>query len=88
MKFNLFNSDGSKSGETEVKEFPVLEEGKGVDALRQYVLAYKANARQGNASTKTRDEVSGSGKKRSIDKRALALVVLVTSVQFKEPAVE
>ena len=87
MKFNLFNSDGSKSGETEVKEFPVLEGGKGVDALRQYVLAYKANARQGNASTKTRDEVSGSGK-RSIDKRALALVVLVTSVQFKEPAVE
>ena len=87
MKFKLFNSDGSKSGETDVKEFPVLEEGKGVDALRQYVLAYRANARQGNASTKTRDEVSGSGK-RSIVKRALALVVLVTSVQFKEPVVE
>ena len=81
MKFKLFNSDGSKSGETDVKEFPVLEEGKGVDALRQYVLAYRANARQGNASTKTRDEVSGSGKKiyrqkglgtgRAGDKRAI-----------------
>ena len=63
MKFKLFKSDGSSSGETEIDNFPTLEDGKGDDALRQCILAVRANKRQGNASTKTRDEVSGSGKK-------------------------
>ena len=81
MKFKLFKSDGSASSETEVNNFPSLEDGKGVDALRQCILAVRANNRQGNASTKTRDEVSGSGKKiyrqkglgtgRAGDKRAI-----------------
>ena len=31
--------------------------------MRQVILAHQANARQGNASTKTRAEVSGTGKK-------------------------
>jgi hypothetical protein len=35
MKFKLFNTDGSSNGEKEIKDFPALEEGKGVDALRQ-----------------------------------------------------
>jgi len=49
--------------------------------LRQVILATRANKRQGNASTKSRDEVSGSGKKiyrqkglgtgRAGDKRAI-----------------
>ena len=81
MKFKLFKSDGSASSETEVNNFPSLEDGKGDDALRQCILAVRANNRQGNASTKTRDEVSGSGKKiyrqkglgtgRAGDKRAI-----------------
>ena len=81
MKLKLFKSDGSSSKETNISNFPSLEEGKGVDALRQCVLAVRANLRQGNASTKTRDEVSGSGKKiyrqkglgtsRAGDKRAI-----------------
>lgn len=81
MKFKLFKSDGSSSGETEIDNFPTLEDGKGDDALRQCILAVRANQRQGNASTKTRDEVSGSGKKiyrqkglgtgRAGDKRAI-----------------
>ncbi len=81
MKFKLYKSDGSGAGETEITEFPSLEEGKGVDALRQCILAVRANKRQGNASTKTRDQVSGSGKKiyrqkglgtgRAGDKRAI-----------------
>ena len=45
------------------RNFPVLEEGKGIDALRQVILAVRANKRQGNASTKLRSEVAGSGKK-------------------------
>jgi large subunit ribosomal protein L4 len=81
MKFKLFKSDGSSSSETEIDNFPTLEDGKGDDALRQCILAVRANKRQGNASTKTRDEVSGSGKKiyrqkglgtgRAGDKRAI-----------------
>ncbi len=63
MKFKLFNSDGSSNGEKDVKEFPSLEDGKGIDALRQVIIAVHANRRQGNASTKVRSEVRGSGKK-------------------------
>lgn len=81
MKIKLFKADGTEGGEREFDNFPVLEAGKGVDALRQFILGVRANARQGNASTKTRDEVSGSGKKiyrqkglgtgRAGDKRAI-----------------
>ena len=62
MKLKVYTADGSKNSE---KEFalPVLEGDRGVAALRQVVLAHQANARQGNASTKTRAEVAGSGKK-------------------------
>jgi large subunit ribosomal protein L4 len=81
MKFKLYKSDGSSSSDTELSNFPTLDDGKGVDALRQCIIAVRANQRQGNASTKTRDEVSGSGKKiyrqkglgtgRAGDKRAI-----------------
>ena len=63
MKLKKFKSDGTESGEYDVSDFPVLEEGKGIDALRQVILAVRANNRQGNASTKLRSEVAGSGKK-------------------------
>ncbi|MDA7821957.1 50S ribosomal protein L4 [Opitutales bacterium] len=81
MKFKLFKKDGSSAEDRDIENFPSLDEGKGVDALRQCILAVRANKRQGNASTKTRDEVSGSGKKiyrqkglgtgRAGDKRAI-----------------
>jgi large subunit ribosomal protein L4 len=63
MKLKLYKSDGSEAGEHEIKNFPSLDDGKGTDALRQVILAVRANQRQGNASTKLRSEVSGSGKK-------------------------
>ena len=63
MKFKLFKADGSSSSEKDISGFPVLDDGKGVDALRQVVIAVHANQRQGNASTKLRSEVAGSGKK-------------------------
>ena len=81
MKFKLLKSDGTESGDKDIANFPSLDAGKGVDSLRQLVVAFHANSRQGNASTKTRDEVSGSGKKiyrqkglgtgRAGDKRAI-----------------
>lgn len=63
MKFKLYTPDATSSSEKEVADWPVLEEEKGVQALRQYVLAVRNNKRQGNASTKTKAEVSGTGKK-------------------------
>ena len=81
MKFILHNADGSSKGEKEIKDFPSLDGDKGLDALRQTIIAIHANQRQGNASTKLRSEVAGSGKKiyrqkglgvgRAGDKRAI-----------------
>lgn len=63
MKLKVFSADGTKSEEKDFANFPEFEGDKGVAALRQVVIAHQANRRQGNASTKTRAEVSGSGKK-------------------------
>jgi len=63
MKLKVFTTDGSTSEEKEFTNFPFFEDDKGVAAVRQVVIAHQANKRQGNASTKTRAEVSGSGKK-------------------------
>ncbi len=64
MKFKLYSSDASKVSEVEVKDFPTLEGDKGARALKQYLVAYMANQRQGNASTMSRNQkLSRSGKK-------------------------
>jgi len=63
MKLKVFTADGAKSEEKDFPQFPEFEGDKGVAALRQVVLAQQANKRQGTASTKTRAEVRGSGKK-------------------------
>jgi large subunit ribosomal protein L4 len=64
MKLKLYSSDASKVSEVEVKSFPEIDEKKGVAALKQYLVAYMANQRQGNASTKNRgDKTSIPGKK-------------------------
>ena len=62
MKLEVYTTDG---GNSKKKEFaiPELEGDKGLYALKQIILAYQANQRQGCASTKTRAEVRGSGKK-------------------------
>lgn len=41
----------------------VEEDSKGLQALHETVVAYRSNRRQGNACTKSRAEVAGSGKK-------------------------
>lgn len=63
MKLKVFSTDGTKSEEKEFANFPAFEGDKGIAAVRQVVIAHQANKRQGNASTKTRAEVAGSGKK-------------------------
>jgi len=62
MKLNYYQSDGLSSEERDF-QIPEFEGNTGVQALKQYLIAYQANNRQGTASTKTRAEVSGTGRK-------------------------
>jgi large subunit ribosomal protein L4 len=62
MKLKVYKADGSSFVE---KEFalPVFEGDKCVALLKQTVVAYQANKRQGTSKTKDYGEVAGSGKK-------------------------
>jgi large subunit ribosomal protein L4 len=63
MKFPYFTAEGTEDGERDYPSFMNFEKNKGIDALRQVILAIRSNKRQGSASTKTRAEVRGSGRK-------------------------
>ncbi|MEM0967534.1 MAG: 50S ribosomal protein L4 [Verrucomicrobiota bacterium] len=63
MDLKYYSADGSGGEERAFDSFPTFEDAKGRMALRQVIIATQANLRQGNASTKTRGEVAGSGKK-------------------------
>jgi len=62
MKIAIKNTEGKKQGELEVK-FPLIEDGKGTQAVHDVVVAYQAAQRMGTACTKNVGEVSGSNKK-------------------------
>src|SRR5271169_3044164 len=62
MKIAIKNIEGKKLGELEVK-FPLVEDGKGTQAVHDAVVAYRAAQRSGTACTKNVGEVSGSNKK-------------------------
>jgi large subunit ribosomal protein L4 len=63
MKLTVFTTDGSKSREQEFDGLPVFEGDKGLQAVKETIVAIRANGRQGTHSTKTRGEVRGGGKK-------------------------
>ncbi|MDR1401360.1 MAG: 50S ribosomal protein L4 [Puniceicoccales bacterium] len=63
MKVRVYASDFSSCVESDVDGFGVLDGQKGVVALKQYLVAFTANLRQGNACAKDRGDVAGSGKK-------------------------
>jgi large subunit ribosomal protein L4 len=62
MKIAIKDTKGNSQGELEVK-FPLIEDGKGTQAVHDAVVAHQAARRMGTASTKTMGEVVGSGKK-------------------------
>jgi large subunit ribosomal protein L4 len=62
MKLKVYSTDATKSTEQEFK-LPTFEGDKGLQAVKEVVVAHRANARQGTRSTKTRGEVRGGGKK-------------------------
>jgi len=62
MKLTIKDNNGNSAGELEVK-FPLVEDGKGTQAVHDVVVAHQAAKRMGTACTKTMGEVAGSGKK-------------------------
>ena len=62
MKIAIKNIAGKDQGELEVK-FPLVEGGKGTQAVHDAVTAYRAGQRSGTASTKRVGEVAGTNKK-------------------------
>jgi large subunit ribosomal protein L4 len=62
MKLTVKDIKGNDQGELEVR-FPMIENGKGTQAVHDVVVAYNAAQRSGTACTKTMGEVAGTGKK-------------------------
>jgi large subunit ribosomal protein L4 len=62
MKIAIKDIRGNSQGELEVK-FPLVENGKGTQAVHDAVVAYQAAQRMGTACAKNVGEVAGSNKK-------------------------
>ena len=62
MKLTIKDSKGKNQGELDVT-FPMIEDGKGTQAVHDTVVAYRAAQRMGTACTKNVGEVAGTNKK-------------------------
>ncbi|MCX6918692.1 MAG: 50S ribosomal protein L4 [Verrucomicrobia bacterium] len=62
MKLKVYKTDGSSFTEQEF-DITSFEGDKGVALLKQVIVSYQANKRQGTSKTKDYGEVAGSGKK-------------------------
>jgi large subunit ribosomal protein L4 len=62
MKLTIKDTKGKDQGELEVK-FPLIEDGKGTQAVHDTVVAYRAAQRMGTACTKNVGDVAGTNKK-------------------------
>ncbi|HEU5078093.1 MAG TPA: 50S ribosomal protein L4 [Opitutaceae bacterium] len=63
MKLKVFSPDGASSREQDFAGLPTFEGDKGLQAVKEVIVAINANNRLGTHSTKTRGEVRGGGKK-------------------------
>src|SRR5213593_752684 len=62
MKLAIKDTKGNDQGELEVS-FPLIEDGRGTQAVHDVVVAYQAAQRMGTACTKNVGEVAGTNKK-------------------------
>jgi large subunit ribosomal protein L4 len=62
MKIIVKDIQGNQAGEVEVR-FPVIENGRGTQAVHDTVVAFRAAQRSGTACTKNVGEVAGTNKK-------------------------
>ncbi len=63
MKLKVFTPDAASSVEKDFDGIPTFEGDRGLQAVKEVIVAITANNRQGTRSTKTRGEVAGSNKK-------------------------
>lgn len=63
MKLKFYDKNWSSSSEKDAGSIALLAEDKGVVPLRQYLVSFAANLRQGDACTKDYGSVSGTSKK-------------------------
>jgi large subunit ribosomal protein L4 len=63
MKFTVFSPDGTTSREQDFAGLPTFDGDKGLQAVKEVIVAINANNRLGTHSTKTSAEVSGGGRK-------------------------
>jgi large subunit ribosomal protein L4 len=63
MKLTVFSADGTTSREQDFAGLPTFEGDRGLQAVKEVVVAINANNRLGTHSTKKRGEVRGGGKK-------------------------
>ena len=59
MSATILTVDAAKAAHLDL----ITDKRKGMQALHETIVAYRANRRAGTASTKTKATVSGSGKK-------------------------
>jgi large subunit ribosomal protein L4 len=62
MKISIKDTKGNSQGELQVK-FPLIEDGKGTQAVHDVIVAHQAAQRMGTACTKNVGEVAGTNKK-------------------------
>jgi large subunit ribosomal protein L4 len=62
MILKVYSPDGAESREADFP-IPTFEGAKGVQAVKEVVVAHQANARAGSHSTRKRGEVRGGGRK-------------------------
>src|SRR5438874_13817848 len=62
MKLSVKDHNGKDQGELEVT-FPLVEGGRGTQAVHDVIVAFQANQRMGTACTKNVGEVAGTNKK-------------------------
>lgn len=62
MKVDVYTAQGKKSGSATLSD-QVFGQDMNADLLHQVLVSMQSNAREGNAHTKDRSEVSGTGKK-------------------------
>lgn len=62
MKLTVKDIKGGSQAELEVK-FPVIEDGRGTQAVHDVIVAHQAAQRMGTACTKTMGDVAGTGQK-------------------------
>jgi large subunit ribosomal protein L4 len=63
MKLTVYSPDGTQSHEQDFEGLPTFDGDKGLQAVKEVIVAINANNRLGTHSTKTIAEVSGGGRK-------------------------